>query len=79
MGVSRQHLNTFDAVLDAIGGFRVLAELTGVSTPLTYAWRRAGRFPAWTLDHIERALNPRGITVARAVFDFEPKRAGKRA
>jgi len=78
MGVSRQHLNTFDAVLDAIGGFRVLAELTGVSTPLTYAWRRAGRLPAWTFDRIERALTPRGITVARSVFDFEPKRA-KRA
>jgi len=77
--VSRQHLNTFDAVLDAVGGFRVLAELTGVSTPLTYAWRRAGRLPAWTLDRIERALTPRGITVARDVFDFEPKRAGKRA
>ena len=74
-----RHLNTFDAVLDAVGGFRALAELTGVSTPLTYAWRRAGRFPAWTLDRIERALSPRGITVARAVFDFEPARAGKRA
>jgi len=77
--VTVRHLTTFDAVLDAVGGFRALAELTGVSTPLTYAWRRAGRFPAWTLDRIERALNPRGITVARAVFDFEPARAGKRA
>jgi len=79
VGVTTRHLNSFEAVLDAIGGFRALAELTGVSIPLTYAWRRAGRFPAWTLDRIERALNPRGITVARAVFDFEPARAAKRA
>jgi len=77
--VTTKLLLTVDAVLDAIGGFRALAELTGVSTPLVYAWRRAGRFPAWTLDRIERALNPRGITVARAVFDFEPARAAKRA
>lgn len=76
--MTTRHLNTVDAVLNAVGGFRALAELTGVSTPLTYAWRRAGRLPAWTLDRIERALAPRGITVARAVFDFEPARAGKR-
>jgi hypothetical protein len=77
--VTTKHLLTVDAVLDAIGGFRALAELAGVSTPLVYAWRRAGRLPAWTLDRIERALNPRGITIARNVFDFEPARAAKRA
>jgi hypothetical protein len=74
----RHHLTTFDAVLNAIGGFRALAELVGVSTPLTYAWRRAGRFPAYTLDAIERRLQPRGITVARAVFDFAPARAARK-
>jgi DNA-binding transcriptional regulator YdaS (Cro superfamily) len=76
--VTTRHLNTFDAVLDAVGGFRALARLIGVSTPLTYRWRDEGRFPAYTLDAIERQLAPRGITVARAVFDFEPARAARK-
>ena len=76
--MTTRHLNTFDAVLDAVGGFRALAKLIGVSTPLTYRWRDEGRFPAYTLDAIERQLAPRGITVARAVFDFEPARAARR-
>lgn len=77
--MTTRHLTTFDAVLNAVGGFRALASLIGVSTTLTYRWREAGRFPAYTLDRIEAALNPRGLTVARALFDFEPARAGKRA
>jgi len=76
--VTIRHLTTFDAVLNAVGGFRALADLIGVSTPLTYVWRRNGRLPAYTLDAIERQLAPRGITVARAVFDFEPARAARK-
>jgi hypothetical protein len=72
------HLVTFDQVLNAVGGFRALAELCGVSVPLVYVWRRAGKFPAYTLDVIERQLVPRGITVARSVFDFEPARAARK-
>jgi hypothetical protein len=73
-----RHLVTFDQVLNAVGGFRALAALVGVSTPLTYRWRDAGRFPAYTLDALERHLEPRGITVARCLFTFEPARAARK-
>ena len=76
--MTTRHLTTFDAVLNAVGGFRALAALIGVSTPLTYRWRDEGRFPAYTLDAIERQLAPRGLTVARAVFDFEPARTARK-
>ena len=68
-------LTTFDAVLNAVGGFAALAALIGVSKPLTYRWRDAGRFPAYTLDRIEAAVAP--CTVARGLFDFEPARTRK--
>jgi hypothetical protein len=73
-----RHLQTFDQVLNAVGGFRALAELCGVTPPLTYVWRRNGRLPAYTYDQVDRELALRGITVARSLFDWGPAKAGKK-
>lgn len=69
-----RHLTTFDAVLNATGGLRGLADLMGVTKSAVCHQRRGGKFPARWFDRIETALAPHGLTVARGLFDFEPVR-----
>jgi hypothetical protein len=80
-------VHTFDGILDALGGLKAVAKLQGVEQSTVREWRRAGRFPARTMERIAAELARKGATAPRDLFDFdpprtyddEPKRAAKRA
>jgi DNA-binding transcriptional regulator YdaS (Cro superfamily) len=81
-------LTTFEHVIQALGGLKAVAALTGVTPAAVCHWRaRTGRFPARTMERIQAELMCRGAVAARDMFDFDPprtyddddKRAAKRA
>jgi len=82
-------LTNFDHVINALGGLKVVAELTASTPSAICRWRsRTGRFPARTYEQIQVELALRNLFAPRALWDFdpprtyeddEPKRAGKRA
>ena len=83
----RRVVRTIDGIVDVLGGNKAAAALLGVTPPMMTYWRRAGRFPARTLERIQADLARKGVTAARDLFDFDPprtyddtdKRAVKRA
>jgi hypothetical protein len=80
-------VHTFDGIVDVLGGLKAVAKLQGVEQPMVRAWRRAGQFPARTMERIVAELARRGVNAPRYLWDFdpprtyddEPKRAAKRA
>ncbi len=51
-----EELKTVDAVLDALGGTRAVAELFGRTDPAISNWRKAEQFPAYTYPVIRNEL-----------------------
>lgn len=68
-------VETFDGVIDALGGTKAVAALTEVWPATVYGWRAAGRFPARWMDRIEAELALQNATAPRALFDFDPPRS----
>jgi hypothetical protein len=85
----RRKVYTFDGVLDAIGGLKAVATLTGVTPGAVIKWRTrdGARFPARMYERINAELASVGAVAKRDLFDFDPprtyddtdKRASKRA
>jgi hypothetical protein len=85
----RRKVYTFDGVLDALGGLKAVATLTGVTPGAVIKWRTrdGARFPARMHVLIDAELARIGAVAKRDLFDFDPprtyddtdKRASKRA
>lgn len=54
-------LTTTEAVINALGGNRPVAELLGVSGPAVSNWRAFGQFPADTYVAIQDILSKRRL------------------
>jgi DNA-binding transcriptional regulator YdaS (Cro superfamily) len=70
----RRIVYTFDGVVDVLGGNKAAAALLEVTPPMMSYWRRAGRFPARSLERIQAELARKGATAVRDLFDFDPPR-----
>lgn len=70
----RRVIYTFDGIVDALGGNKAAAVLLEVTPPMMSYWRRAGRFPARSLERIQAELARKGATAVRGLFDFDPPR-----
>jgi len=72
----RRKIYTFDGVVDALGGLKAVAALTGVTSAAVCKWRTrdAGRFPARTHARIDAELARNGWTAPRHLWDFDPPR-----
>ena len=57
-------LSTTREVIDALGGNRAVAEITGCTPKAVSNWRKQTRFPAHTYIAISEALRRGGLTVA---------------
>jgi hypothetical protein len=78
-----QHLNTLDhvmlevtttnAVIDALGGTRAVAELTGRGQSAASNWRNHPRFPANTYLTLTAALAAKGLTAPAWLWDMEAR------
>lgn len=84
----RRVVRTLDGIVDVLGGNKAAAVLLGVTPPMMTYWRRAGRFPARSMERIQAELARKGATAPRDLWDFDPprtyddepdKRAAKRA
>ena len=49
-------LLTADAVVDALGGTKAVANLIGRTDPAVSNWRKAGKFPAYTYQPLKSHL-----------------------
>lgn len=66
-------LTSFDQAIEALGGLKAAAALTGVTPAAVCHWRaRTGRFPARTMERIQAELMVRGAVAARCLWDFDP-------
>jgi len=74
--MSRRKVYTFDGVIDALGGLKAVAELTGVTPAAVCKWRtqNRSRFPARTFDQVEAELARVGAFAPRHLWDFDPPR-----
>jgi len=70
----RRLIYTLDGVVDGLGGNKAAADLLGVTLPMMTYWRRAGRFPARSMERIQAELARKGATAVRDLFDFDPPR-----
>jgi len=70
----RRVVRTIDGIVDVLGGNKAAAALLGVTPPMMTYWRRAGRFPARTLERIQAELARKGATASRDLWDFDPPR-----
>ena len=83
----RRLIYSFGGIVDGLGGNKAAAELLEVTPSMMSHWRKAGRFPARSMERIQAELARKEATAVRDLFDFdppreyddEPKRAGKRA
>lgn len=70
-----QRLQTYDAVIEKLGGLAKTARLLGRDMPQLCYWRRHGRrFPARFFPIITDALAELHCEVAHDVFDFEQRK-----
>jgi len=70
----RRVVRTIDGIVDVLGGNKAAAALLGVVPSMMTYWRRAGRFPARSLERIQAELARKGATAVRELFDFDPPR-----
>jgi hypothetical protein len=72
----RRKIYTFDGVVDALGGLKATAELTGVSLAAVCKWRTrdGARFPARTHPRIETELARKNWMAPRHLWNFDPPR-----
>lgn len=70
----RRLIYTFDGIVDSVGGNKAAAELLEVTPSMMSHWRRAGRFPARSMERIQAELARRDATAVRTLFDFDPPR-----
>ena len=70
----RRLIYTFDGIVDGVGGNKAAAELLEVTPPMMSHWRKAGRFPARSMERIQVELARKDATAVRALFDFDPPR-----
>jgi hypothetical protein len=69
------YLNSFDDVVDVIGGLEEIAQVLNVTHPTVSAWRtRTGLFPAQHFFVISRELRQWNCDVVDALFDFDGHR-----
>lgn len=61
-------LPTVDAVLDALGGTKIVAALFGRTDPAISNWRKAEQFPAYTHFVIQDELRKIGKTAPAALW-----------
>ena len=64
-------LQTPREVMAALGGFQVVAELTGRSYHAAENWNRAEKFPANTFIVMQQALNKRGLKAPISLWGME--------
>jgi DNA-binding transcriptional regulator YdaS (Cro superfamily) len=70
----RRVVRTIDGIVDVLGGNKAAAALLGVVPSMMTYWRRAGRFPARSMERIQAELARKGATAVRELFDFDPPR-----
>lgn len=70
----RRLIYTLDGVVDGLGGNKAAAELLEVTPPMVSHWRKAGRFPARSMERIQAELARKDATAVRGLFDFDPPR-----
>ena len=70
----RRLVYTLDGIVDCLGGNKAAAALLAVTPSMMSRWRRAGRFPARSMERIQAELARNDATAVRALFDFDPPR-----
>ena len=65
-------LSTVHDAIEALGGVKAVAELTGRSQENVYNWRAANRFSHQTFLKISGALRARGISANPKLWGIEP-------
>jgi len=68
----RRVVRTVDGIVDVLGGNKAAAALLCVVPSMMTYWRRAGRFPARSMERIQAELARKGATASRELFDFDP-------
>ena len=69
--MSLEILETTTDVIDALGGNRPVAELTGRTAPAVSNWRKFGVFPANTFVILADALEKRGKSAPSALWGMK--------
>jgi hypothetical protein len=70
----RRLIYSFDGAIDGLGGNKAAAVLLEVTPSMVTYWRKAGRFPARSMERIQAELARKEATAVRALFDFDPPR-----
>jgi len=72
----RRKIYTFDGVVDALGGLKAVAALTGVTSAAVCRWRTrdGARFPARTHARIYAELARNNWMAPLHLWDFDPPR-----
>jgi len=70
----RRLIYTFDGIVDGVGGNKAAAELLDVTPSMMSRWRKAGRFPAKSMERIQAELARKDASAVRGLFDFDPPR-----
>jgi hypothetical protein len=66
-------LLTTNAVIDALGGTRLVAKLTGRGQSAASNWRWAMQFPPNTYLTMTKALEAKGLFAPAWLWDMEPR------
>lgn len=65
-----QILRTTDAVIDALGGTRVVASMFGRTDPAASNWRKDGQFPSYTYFVLKDKLARIGKSAPDSLWSF---------
>jgi hypothetical protein len=68
-----QHLKSENGVILALGGFRSVAELCGVTPEAVMNWRRERGFPADTFVLLTKELAKRGYRAPEKLWKMRTK------
>jgi hypothetical protein len=72
------NLNTAEAVVDALGGIMVVAEMTGTKRSGVYNWLATGRFPADTYLLLQAELKSRNLVAPDYLWPMRQVASGKK-
>jgi hypothetical protein len=69
MSIMAKHLTTVDEVIEKLGGFYSVTELTQQNyTSAVHNWQARRKFPAHTYAVLQKALHEKGLTAPKTLW-----------
>lgn len=65
-------LTTAEAVIDALGGLKAVAQLTDRTVQNVWNWKAVGKFPARHFVTMQAALHLRGRAASASLWSMNP-------